>query len=167
MRLPGTEGPAQYFVNYVKQQLIDEYGAGEVFGGGLKVRTTIDLDLQETAREAISKWLTDPDGPSAALVAIDPRDGAVRAMVGGNNYRKSQFNLAVAGRAPARDPPSSRSCSRRRSARGSRPATHFESEPIAIDLGDSTGRRQLQRRLPRLDRPGEATIDRTTRSTRS
>ena len=95
MRLPGTEGPAQHFVNYVKQQLIDEYGSSKVFGGGLKVKTTIDLELQTMARQAISKWLTTPDGPSAALVAIDPRDGAVRAMVGGNNYRKSQFNLAV------------------------------------------------------------------------
>ena len=49
------------------------------------------------ARQAITKWLTDPNGPSAALVAIDPRDGSVLAMVGGNNYRKSQFNLAVQG----------------------------------------------------------------------
>jgi membrane carboxypeptidase/penicillin-binding protein len=62
VRLPGTEGPAQHFVNYVKQQLIDEYGSGEVFGGGLKVRTTIDLKLQQKARDAISKWLTNPDG---------------------------------------------------------------------------------------------------------
>ena len=44
-----------------------------MFGaGGLRVRTTIDLELQQTARDAISKWLTDADGPSAALVAIDP-----------------------------------------------------------------------------------------------
>ena len=39
--------------------------------------------------------LTNPDGPAAALVAIDPRTGAVRAMVGGTNFRKSQFNLAT------------------------------------------------------------------------
>ena len=37
VRLPGTQGPAQYFVNYVKDQLIAQYGAGRVFGGGLKV----------------------------------------------------------------------------------------------------------------------------------
>ena len=74
VRLPGTEGPAQYFVNYVKQQLIDHYGSAEVFGGGLRVTTTIDLELQEAARKAIAKWLTEPDGPSAALVAIDPRE---------------------------------------------------------------------------------------------
>ena len=135
VRLPGTEGPAQHFVNYVKQQLIDEYGSAEVFGGGLKVRTTIDLDLQQKARDAISKWLTNPDGPSAALVAIDPRNGAVKAMVGGNNYRKSQFNLAVQG---VRQPGSSFKPFVLATAlrEGISPATHFESKPQTINLGD-------------------------------
>jgi len=135
VRLPGTEGPAQHFVNYVKQQLIDEYGQTKVFGGGLRVQTTIDLELQQTARDAISKWLTDADGPSAALVAIDPRDGAVRAMIGGNNYRKSQFNLAVQG---VRQPGSSFKPFVLATAlrQGISPATHFQSEPQAIDLGD-------------------------------
>ena len=135
VRLPGTEGPAQHFVNYVKQQLIDQCGQTKVFGGGIKVRSTIDLGLQQTARDAISKWLTDPNGPSAALVAIDPRDGAVRAMVGGNNYRKSQFNLAVQG---VRQPGSSFKPFVLATAlrQGISPATHFESEPQAIDLGD-------------------------------
>ena len=135
VRLPGTEGPAQHFVNYVKQQLIDKYGQTEVFGGGLKVRSTIDLDLQESAREAISKWLTQANGPSAALVAIDPRDGAVRAMVGGNNYRKSQFNLAVQG---VRQPGSAFKPFVLATAlrEGISPATHFESAPQSINLGD-------------------------------
>lgn len=135
VRLPGTEGPAQHFVNYVKQQLIDEYGTAEVFGGGLRVRTTIDLDLQQKARDAISKWLTKPDGPSAALVAIDPRNGAVKAMVGGNNYRKSQFNLAVQG---VRQPGSSFKPFVLATAlrEGISPATHFMSKPQTINLGD-------------------------------
>jgi penicillin-binding protein 1A len=135
VRLPGTEGPAQHFVNYVKQQLIDKCGQTKVFGGGLRVQTTIDLDLQQYARDAISKWLTRADGPSAALVAIDPRNGAVRAMVGGNNYRKSQFNLAVQG---VRQPGSSFKPFVLATAlrQGISPATHFESEPQSIDLGD-------------------------------
>ena len=135
VRLPGTEGPAQHFVNYVKQQLIDEYGSAEVFGGGLRVRTTIDLELQQKARDAISKWLTNPDGPSAALVAIDPRNGAVKAMVGGNNYRKSQFNLAVQG---VRQPGSAFKPFVLATAlrEGISPATHFESKPQTINLGD-------------------------------
>jgi penicillin-binding protein 1A len=135
VRLGGIEGPAQHFVNYVKQQLIDEYGSAEVFGGGLKVKTTIDLALQAKARAAISKWLTQPDGPSAALVAIDPRNGAVRAMVGGNNYRKSQFNLAVQG---VRQPGSSFKPFVLATAlrQGISPATRFDSMPQSIDLGD-------------------------------
>ena len=135
VRLGGIEGPAQHFVNYVKQQLIDEYGSAGVFGGGLRVRTTIDLELQRKARDAISKWLTQPDGPSAALVAIDPRNGAVRAMVGGNNYRKSQFNLAVQG---VRQPGSSFKPFVLATAlrQGISPATHFTSEPQSINLGD-------------------------------
>ena len=95
VRLPGTRGPAPYFVNYVKDQLVEHYGAGRVFGGGLRVRTTIDLRLQEQARAAIEKVLRNPYGPAAALVAIDPRTGAVRAMFGGRNFRHSQFNLAA------------------------------------------------------------------------
>jgi membrane peptidoglycan carboxypeptidase len=135
VRLPGTEGPAQHFVNYVKQQLIDEYGETEVFGGGLRVTTTIDLELQQAARDAISKWLTDPEGPSAALVAIDPQDGAVRAMVGGNNYRKSQFNLAVQG---VRQPGSAFKPFVLATAlrQGISTATRFTSEPQSINLGD-------------------------------
>ncbi|MEA2786183.1 MAG: penicillin-binding protein [Candidatus Eremiobacteraeota bacterium] len=98
VHLPGTQnGKAPYFTNYVKQLLVDRYGTGRVFGDGFRVRTSINLTLQQDARNAISKWLTDKAGPSAALVAMDPRDGRVLAMIGGNNYRQSQFNLAVQG----------------------------------------------------------------------
>jgi penicillin-binding protein 1A len=98
VRLPGTRSEdAPYFVNYVLQQLVDKYGTAEVFGGGLKVRTTIDLELQELGRQAIAKWLTNPDGPEAALVAVNPQNGDVLAMIGGSNFRESQFNLAVQG----------------------------------------------------------------------
>jgi penicillin-binding protein 1A len=98
VRLPGTRSQdAPYFVNYVMQQLVDKYGTAEVFGGGLKVRTTIDLELQQVAREAIAKWLTNDEGPEAALVAVNPQNGDVLAMVGGSNFRESQFNLAVQG----------------------------------------------------------------------
>ena len=114
---------------------MDEYGAARVFGGGLRVTTTIDLELQDLARKAIARHLTDPEGPSAALVAIDPRDGAILAMVGGNNYRRSQFNLAVqAERQPgsAFKPIVLATALRE----GIAPATRFESEPQLISLGD-------------------------------
>ncbi|RDI75291.1 penicillin-binding protein, 1A family [Gaiella occulta] len=135
VRLPGTRGPAQYFVNYVKDQLVAKYGAGQVFGGGLKVTTTIDLRLQELARRAIDKVLTRPGGPSAALVAIDPATGAVRAMVGGTNYRESQFNLATQAE---RQPGSSFKPIVLATAlrQGISPVTQFESKPVEIDAGD-------------------------------
>jgi penicillin-binding protein 1A len=137
IHLPGTRGPAQYFVDYVKQQLVDRYGSGKVFGGGLRVKTTIDLGLQEKARNAISKVLTAPDGPAAALVAIDPRDGRVLAMVGGDNYRKSQFNLAVQGE---RQPGSAFKPFALATAleQGISPSSVFVSKPVSIPLGDKT-----------------------------
>jgi penicillin-binding protein 1A len=135
VRLPGTQGPAQYFVNYVKDQLVAEYGAGRVFGGGIKVTTTIDLGLQELAHKAIDTILTRPDGPAAALVAIDPTTGAVRAMVGGTNYRTSQFNLATQAE---RQPGSSFKPIVLATAfrQGISPLTQFVSKPVDIDAGD-------------------------------
>jgi penicillin-binding protein 1A len=97
VHLPGIQGPAPYFANYVKQELVSKYGTRRVFGGGLNVQTTIDLGLQKIARRAIESVLTIPNGPSAALVAIRPRTGEVVAMYGGDNYQESQFNLAVQG----------------------------------------------------------------------
>ena len=77
VRLPGIEGPAPYFVNYVKQQLIEQYGTRRVFGGGLDVHSTIDLRLQKYARAGDRAMLQEPNGPSAALVAIRPSTGEV------------------------------------------------------------------------------------------
>jgi penicillin-binding protein 1A len=135
VHLSGARGPAPYFTNYVQQQLIDRYGSSSVFGGGLRVRTTIDLKVQRFARQSITKWLTDPNGPSAALVAVDPRTGGVLAMIGGNNYRKSQFNLAVQGE---RQPGSSFKPFVLATALkdGISPDSEFESGPVEIPLGD-------------------------------
>jgi penicillin-binding protein 1A len=133
VHLPGSQGPAQYFTNYVKQLLVDKYGTGRAFGGGLQVRTSIDLNLQEIARQAISKWLPSDSGPSAALVAIDPRDGRVLAMFGGRNFHESQFNLAVQGE---RQPGSAFKPFALAAAlqQGISPATTFVSKPVAITL---------------------------------
>jgi penicillin-binding protein 1A len=135
IRLPGTQGPAAYFVNYVKDELVAKYGAGRVFGGGLKVMTTIDLDLQLKARKAIEKVLPNRDGPAAALVAIDPRTGAVKAMFGGRNFRDSQFNLAAQAK---RQPGSAFKPIVLATAmnEGISPATELVSKPVSIDAGD-------------------------------
>jgi len=133
VRVPGTRAP--YFVNYVTDQLVARYGAGKVFGGGLKVTTTIDLDLQLKARSAIERILRNPDGPAAALVAIDPRSGAVKAMFGGRNFRQSQFNLAAQAK---RQPGSAFKPIVLAAAmsEGISPVTELESKPVSIDAGD-------------------------------
>jgi penicillin-binding protein 1A len=133
--LPGSRGRAGHFAEYVKQQLIPYYGSGKVFGGGLRIYTSIDLELQRLAGEAIDTWLKGPKGPAAALVAVDPRDGRVLAMVGGENFSKSQFNLAVQGQ---RQTGSAFKPFVLAAAleQGIAPQTVFESEPTVINLGD-------------------------------
>jgi penicillin-binding protein 1A len=133
--VPGDKVRVGHFAEYVKQQLIPYYGSGQVFGGGLKVYTSIDLDLQRLAHEAIDKWLPDPKGPSAALVAIDPRDGRVLAMYGGESFHKSQFNLAVQGQ---RQTGSSFKPFVLATAveQGISPSTVITSEPTVVNLGD-------------------------------
>lgn len=89
--------PAPYFVDYVKQLLIKRYGANVVFKGGLKIYTTLDLKLQNHAEKSIRNVLNKSGDPSAALVAIVPRNGFIRALVGGDSFKKSKFNIATQG----------------------------------------------------------------------
>jgi penicillin-binding protein 1A len=88
---------AGYFVGWVTQQLIERYEPTRVFDGGLRVKTTLDLDLQRAAEQAVDSYLPGPGGPTAALVAIENSTGDVRAMVGGRDFRASPFNLATEG----------------------------------------------------------------------
>ncbi len=83
-----------YFFSYVRDELIAEYGAARVRSGGLKVYTTIDPRFQRAARTAIADTLYEKDDPAAAIISINPKNGAIRAMTAvtpGN--RKNQFNL--------------------------------------------------------------------------
>ena len=100
VRLPPSESPVNpFFANYVTDQLIasPRFGARTVYGGGLHVTTTLDTGLQLRAEQAIAQALPRSVGPSAALVTIDAENGRVLAMVGGQNYSQSQFNLATQG----------------------------------------------------------------------
>jgi penicillin-binding protein 1A len=74
--------------------------ADAVFTGGLRVHTTLDPRIQTLAEDAVASVLTDPADPHAAVVVLDPRTGAVRAMVGGRDYDDpddpvARFNLAT------------------------------------------------------------------------
>lgn len=137
VHLSGVVGQAPYFGEYVKAQLLanKEIGPKRVFGGGLRVHTTIDLGLQKLARDAIDKWLPSTTGPQAALVAINPSNGAVVAMYGGRSFHASQFNLAVQGE---RQPGSSFKPFVLATAlrQGIAPQTTFVSKPVSIFLGD-------------------------------
>jgi penicillin-binding protein 1A len=93
---PRKVSKAPYFTSWVEEQLVERYGTGNTFGGGLDIRTTLDLDFQKAAEEAIQKHLA-AVGPSAALVALDNDTGEVRAMVGGPDFQKKPFNLATQG----------------------------------------------------------------------
>jgi len=87
---------AGYFTSWVQQQVIERYGQ-RAFYGGLKITTTLNLELQRAAEQAVNNYLSYPEGPTAALVAIENSTGEVRAMVGGRNYDESPFNLATEG----------------------------------------------------------------------
>jgi penicillin-binding protein 1A len=95
---PYTQVQEPYVVAYVRKQLIDMYGEDRVFKGGLRVETTINPAYQKLAMDAISTTLDRGGDPAAALVSIETKTGHIVAMVGGNNYDTSKFNLASQGR---------------------------------------------------------------------
>jgi penicillin-binding protein 1A len=93
---PNTESQQPYFTTWMTEHLLEQYPPGKVFAGGLKVRTTIDPELQQAAESAIVGRLAGV-GPDAALVAIKNDTGEVRAMVGGSDFNARPFNLATNG----------------------------------------------------------------------
>ena len=96
IRPPAENSAAPYFTSWLRQQLVDRYGAGVAFGGGLQIVSTLDLELQHAAEGVVSSTLGGL-GPTASLVVLDNQTGAVRAMVGGPSYQDAPFNLATNG----------------------------------------------------------------------
>jgi penicillin-binding protein 1A len=88
-----------YFFSYVRDQLIAEYGANTVRTGGLRVYTTINPRLQQTAAKAIRDTLYLRNDPASAVVSINPANGAIEAMTAVTPGRKgNQFNLVAQAR---------------------------------------------------------------------
>jgi len=87
-----------YFFDYVRNELIKRYGAERVRAGGMKVYTTVDLKLQQAARNSIAGHLGYPGAPSSAVVSIDPQSGYIKAMASSGDYAASKFNLASQGK---------------------------------------------------------------------
>jgi 1A family penicillin-binding protein len=89
-----------YVTNAVAQELARKFGREALLKGGMRVQTTIDADFQEMAEETIKHWhdILLGEGLSKnqmALVAIDPRTHFVKALVGGVDYKTSEFNRAT------------------------------------------------------------------------
>jgi penicillin-binding protein 1A len=93
---PRLDSRAPYFTSWLRQQLVERYGAAKTFFGGLKVKTTLDLRLQSAAEEAVSSYLGYLP-PTASVVVIDNKNAGVKAMVGGPNFETKPFNLATLG----------------------------------------------------------------------
>jgi len=97
-----TGGRYPWFIDALKRQLMDDPRLGgtvaerrrNLYEGGLRIITTLDTTVQQQAERAAATWRP-ASGPDVALVSLDPRNGAVRAMVGGRNYSRHKFNLAI------------------------------------------------------------------------
>ncbi|HEX8722270.1 MAG TPA: PBP1A family penicillin-binding protein [Pyrinomonadaceae bacterium] len=104
--LEHADATAPYFIDYVSREV--ESRLGDAAGGegrGLRVHTTLDLDLQRAAEEAVARQVGRLEKifkgrrrPQASLVALDPQTGHVLAMVGGTSYAGSQLNRATDAR---------------------------------------------------------------------
>ncbi|MCZ8514583.1 PBP1A family penicillin-binding protein [Paenibacillus filicis] len=90
--------PAPYFRDYVRGKAIELLGIEEdqFEESGLRIYTTLDLNAQKVAEDTIKEQLKDTPDIQAALVAIDPRSGYVKAMVGGRDYSQNQYNRVFA-----------------------------------------------------------------------
>ncbi len=105
---------APYFTDYVKNELAEHYSEDTLTAEGLRIFTSLDLELQRAAEKALSEGLTTleknyghlrktarQDDLEGAMVVIKPQTGEIKAMVGGRDYGKSQFNrVAQAKRQP-------------------------------------------------------------------
>jgi penicillin-binding protein 1B len=117
--VPGgvTNSDAPYFVDMVKDHLLDRFSEEELLSQGFRVYTTLDADLARAASEAVvigienvdsrlkaryAQWEKQgrPAQVQVALVAVDPHTGAIKALVGGRNYGLSQLNHVLARRQP-------------------------------------------------------------------
>jgi len=94
-------GDAPYFITMVKDYVSKKYGERMVYQGGLKIYTTLDLDMQKAANDAVEEGMSNrPDELQAALIAMDVKTGQIRALIGGRDYSQSTYNRVFAERQP-------------------------------------------------------------------
>lgn len=101
LRRQGIAYKAPYFVFHVLKQLIEDYGADQIYKAGLTVETTLNWQMQQAAEQALREGLAKygrGNATQGAIIAIDPHTGFIRAMVGGVEFSKSQYNATTQGR---------------------------------------------------------------------
>jgi penicillin-binding protein 1B len=95
--------PHRYPLSAVRSELIDRIGQRRLRSGGLAIQTTLDLEMQKAAERSVRQgverlrssrsWLRRGDDPlQAALLSVDPATGGIRALVGGTDWSRSQFD---------------------------------------------------------------------------
>lgn len=139
---PPQPGPARapWFRDMVLNEAVSRFGLDEaiVRNGGLRIYTTLDLSMQEQAEKAMQRSLTTRPHLEGALISVDPHTGHIKAMVGGRDYRRSQFNRVFAKRQPGSTfKPIIYLAALER---GLTPATRFESKPTAFSSDGTTYR---------------------------
>jgi penicillin-binding protein 1A len=93
-----TQFRAPHFTNWVLRKLVKEHGSERIYRGGLKVYTTLSLELQRKSVEALKVGLQDgldSGVTEGAVVSMDPTNGYVRSMVGSTDYTRTNFNYAT------------------------------------------------------------------------
>ena len=101
LRRQGISFKAPYFVFHVLKQLMEDYGEDQIYREGLTVETTLNWQMQRAAEQALREGLAKYGRGSAtqgAIIAIDPQTGFIRAMVGGVDFSRSQYNATTQGR---------------------------------------------------------------------
>jgi penicillin-binding protein 1A len=129
---------APYFTAYVQSLLADTLGAQALRHGGYRIMTSLDLDMQQAAEDALVRQVRQMRRyrvSQGALVCIDPHSGEIKAMVGGLDYGESQFNRAVQAH---RQPGSSFKpfVYLTALANGMTPDSLVKDEPVAFTMGD-------------------------------
>ena len=100
------EKVAAYFIENVRRYIQEKYGSDVLYKEGLEVYTTLDLSMQKYASDAVERGLQELDArqgftsgrSQGALLCMDVKTGAIRAMVGGRDFSKSEFNRATQSR---------------------------------------------------------------------
>jgi 1A family penicillin-binding protein len=88
---------APYFVEYVRQHALDSLAFKhlQTKQGNLRIETTLDLDMQRQAEATVAKHLKKHPALQISLLSIDPRNGHIKAMIGGRDFKKNQFNRTL------------------------------------------------------------------------